>query len=100
MPLRKFRYDADFHDADFHDADFHADQRRIPRAADGGDGFVASPVHDLHARLQRISHIAVDAGEVIEDLEPVYPGWFRICFPLAASGGLWVVIVCLIGFAR
>lgn len=77
MPLAKYRYVPAP----------EPENRAAPRLAGDQDGFVASPVHRLQSGLA-----------VLEDLDPElrddrYPGWFRLAFPLVASGLLWVAIL-------
>jgi len=46
-----------------------------------------SPVHRLQAELARLT----PAEDV--SAERLYPGWFRLAFPLVTSGLLWVAIL-------
>lgn len=46
-----------------------------------------SPVHQLQAELVQLT---TPADPVAEQL---YPGWFRLAFPLASSGLLWAAIL-------
>jgi hypothetical protein len=76
MPLLKFRFLPENHDA----------ERSLPRLAADHDAFVVSPVHAMHDNLWALTEDAP------EDPVALYPGWFRLAFPLLASGGLWVMI--------
>lgn len=50
-----------------------------------------SPVHRLQAELAQLT----TPPETVAGLaaEVAYPGWFRICFPLASSLLLWAAIL-------
>ena len=50
-----------------------------------------SPVHRLQAELAQLT----TPPEAVAGLaaEVAYPGWFRICFPLASSLLLWAAIL-------
>lgn len=67
------------------------DLRSSARLAADFDAFVASPVHRLQSELSAFAA----AGEV--PVPDRYPGWFRLGFPIAASGVLWFMILRLIG---
>ncbi|KUR74305.1 hypothetical protein [Novosphingobium sp. FSW06-99] len=82
MPLRKYRYLPESPD----------DPRAVPRLAVEHDGFVVSPVHAMHENLW------VFAEDQPLAAAPLYPGWFRLAFPLVASGGLWVIIFWALGY--
>ena len=84
MPLRKFRYFPEDHD----------DTAAAPRLAADHDAFVASPVHRMHENLWSFAESAPEARPGL------YPGWLRLTFPLAASGGLWCGIFWLLGYLR
>ncbi len=49
-----------------------------------------SPVHRMQAELAQLAAPAPAGTDLPE--EAVYPGWFRVCFPLAASALLWTAI--------
>jgi len=51
-----------------------------------------SPVHAMHENLW------VFAEDQPLAAAPLYPGWFRLAFPLVASGGLWVIIFWALGY--
>lgn len=57
------------------------------RLADDSAVPAASPVHRLQADLAQLTTPA-DARA-----EGLYPGWFRISFPLGASALLWAAII-------
>ena len=61
------------------------------RLAGDHDAFVASPVHRYQSELSAFAA----TGEVPTDDR--YPGWFRLGFPVAASGLLWFTILKLTG---
>jgi hypothetical protein len=84
MPLRKFRYVPDDQD----------DTRVSPHLAAEHDRFIASPVHAMHQNLWAF------AEEPPITTVKLYPGWFRLAFPLMASGGLWVMIFWVLGYFR
>jgi hypothetical protein len=64
------------------------------RLAVDHDAFVASPVHRLQSELSAFAA----GGEMAETaVVEKYPGWFRLGFPVAASGLLWFAIVRLVG---
>lgn len=46
-----------------------------------------SPVHQLQAELAQLT-LTPEA-----EAEQLYPGWFRLAFPLASSFMLWVAIL-------
>jgi len=46
-----------------------------------------SPVHRLQAGLAQLT-----SPEEVRD-DALYPGWFRVAFPLAASAVLWAAIL-------
>ncbi len=75
-------------------AELPLDGRASARLAAEHDAFVASPVHRLQSEL---SAFAV-AGEM--PVPDRYPGWFRLGFPIAASGVLWFLILQAIGLVR
>ncbi len=84
MPLPKLRADPDP----------VRDDARAPRAATGDDGFIASPVHQLHDTLWDFAELPP-----APDL-PVFPGWVRVLVPVLASGTLWLGIVWALGHLR
>jgi hypothetical protein len=84
MPLRKFR----------HLPERQGNQPVLPRAATRYDGFVASPVHAMHDNLWAF------AEDLPQGEQALYPGWFRLAFPLVASGALWVMIFWMLGYLR
>lgn len=59
----------------------------VARIADDLAVPTPSPVHRLQANLAQFT----TAEEVSRDR--LYPGWFRLIFPLAASATLWAAIV-------
>ncbi len=63
----------------------------VARIADDFAVPAASPVHRLQAELAQLTTPA-DARA-----EGLYPGWFRIGFPLGASPLLWTVIIWGLG---
>lgn len=46
-----------------------------------------SPVHQLQAELAQLTHTPE------AEAEQLYPGWFRLAFPLASSLLLWAAIL-------
>lgn len=64
----------------------------VARIADDLAVPTPSPVHRLQAGLAQLT----TSEEVLRDR--LYPGWFRLIFPLAASATLWAAIVW--GFAQ
>jgi hypothetical protein len=46
-----------------------------------------SPVHQLQAELAQLTTLPDP------DAVPLYPGWFRLAFPLASSALLWAAIL-------
>ena len=84
MPLRKYRYSPDVRE----------DPRDGPRLAVDHDGFIASPVHAMHENLLAYAHEQPPA------VVKLYPGWFRLGFPLVASAGLWAGILWAVGYLR
>ena len=62
-----------------------------PRAADPTDAPVASPVHRLQSDLLAV-------GAIREEAQSLYPGWFRLGFPVAASSVLWAIIAWSCGW--
>jgi hypothetical protein len=84
MPLRKFRYLPER----------QGPEPVRPRVATRYDGFVASPVHAMHENLWAF------ADEAPQPVQGLYPGWFRLTFPLSASGALWVLIFWTLGYLR
>ena len=77
-----------------HNFKSHDDARVLPRLAADHDGFIASPVHAMHENLWAFVEEPPRAA-----VKP-YPGWFRLAFPLVASGGLWVLIFWTLGYFR
>ncbi len=68
-----------------------AENPAAARLAADDDAFVASPVHRLQSELSVFASGAeLPAGDR-------YPGWFRLGFPVAASGLLWFGILRLTG---
>ncbi len=63
----------------------------VARIADDLAVPAPSPVHRLQADLVQLT-----AREEVCD-ERLYPGWFRVTFPLAASATLWAAIIWGIG---
>ena len=59
-----------------------ADDRAVP---------TPSPVHRLHANLAQLT--SAEQAPV----EGLYPGWFRLAFPLSASALLWAAILWGVG---
>ncbi len=57
------------------------------RLADDQAVPMPSPVHRLQAGLAQLT------SPEEERAEDLYPGWFRVAFPLAASAALWAVIL-------
>lgn len=55
-----------------------ADEQAVP---------APSPVHQLQAELVQLTTPADPVAE------PLYPGWFRVAFPLVSSALLWAAIL-------
>ena len=61
-----------------------------PSAARLADDFAVpapSPVHRLQADLAQLTTPEAETGDQL------YPGWFRLIFPLSVSAMLWAVIL-------
>jgi hypothetical protein len=92
MKLAKFQPEAFPNPRD--SADLALESSVSARLAADHDAFVASPVHRLQSELSAFA----TGGEIAE--MPVvehYPGWFRLGFPVAASGLLWFMILRVVG---
>lgn len=63
----------------------------VARLADDFAVPAASPVHRLQANLAQLTAPADPRAEGL------YPGWFRIGFPLGASALLWAAIIWGLG---
>jgi hypothetical protein len=69
------------------------------RLADDQAAPSPSPVHRLQAELAQLTEPVLAPGEVgAEGLgEGLYPGWFRLAFPLVSSAMLWAAILWGVG---
>lgn len=67
--------------------DAPASSASVARLADELAVPARSPVHQLQAELAQLT-LSPEA-----DAEQLYPGWFRLAFPLASSLILWAVIL-------
>lgn len=66
---------------------------RVARLAGEGDVAVVSPVHRLQHELAIFEQGAAMAGGAQVARRPdLYPGWFRVGFPIGASALLWAAI--------
>lgn len=61
------------------------------RLADARDDYVPSPVHRMQAGL------VAEPCQTHAANDDLYPGWFRIAFPVAASVLLWTGIAGIAG---
>lgn len=59
----------------------------VLRVAGAADAPIPSPVHRLQADLWSLEGAPCDA------VEPKYPGWVRLGFPVIASIALWTAIL-------
>jgi hypothetical protein len=67
----------------------------VARLASPEDMPAFSPVHRLQSELARFEEAPVPLA--ITPPPPLYPGWFRLGFPLVASALLWVAILWGVG---
>jgi hypothetical protein len=63
------------------------DSAVAPRLADDLAAPAASPVHRLQAELVQLTR------QVEPSAEMLYPGWFRLGFPIISSALLWAAIL-------
>lgn len=79
-----------------------AEGHRHARLADETAVPTPSPVHRLQAELAEFAAPTAvpdpDLGQAVA--VALYPGWFRVAFPIAASGALWAAIVMAVGALR
>ena len=66
------------------------------RLADDQAVPMPSPVHRLQAGLAQLTS-PEEASPEQERVDTLYPGWFRLAFPLAASAVLWAAILWSVG---
>ena len=65
---------------------------RVARLAGEGDVAVVSPVHRLQHELS-IFESADQSGVRAVRPPDLYPGWFRVGFPVGISAMLWAAII-------
>ena len=79
-----------------HAAEYEERVRR-PRAVEGADAAIGSPVHDLHEQLELFEAPLGDAEPFATTRSDKAPGWARLTLPVMLSMALWGVILSLTG---
>lgn len=65
---------------------------RVARLAGDGDIPVTSPVHRLQHELSILEQGEVQSHALATGVQ-LYPGWFRVAFPVGTSALLWAAII-------